>query len=92
MQLASENDAKLKMSKFQSKGAIFMNILPKRISQPKSKCVYCFWTAEDRRTLSTDHLQEIGVGESNGDVISGLGHHLAAEFTLSQNARKQTGK
>ncbi len=43
---------------------------------------------EDRRKLSIDQLNEIGVAESNGDVISGLGRHLAAEFTFSQITRK----
>jgi hypothetical protein len=38
--------------------------------------------------MSMDHSEEIGVGESNGDITSGLGRHLAAEFTFSQNTRK----
>jgi hypothetical protein len=33
-----------------------------------------------KRKSSTEHFSEIGVGESNGDVISGLGRHLAAHF------------
>jgi hypothetical protein len=28
-----------------------------------------------------DHLYQIGVGEANGDVISAVGRHLAAETT-----------
>jgi hypothetical protein len=78
----------LKMSKFQSRGAIFTKIPQREFPSQKSKCVYNFWTDEDRRKLSTDHLQEIGVGESNGDVISGLRRYLAAVFTFSQITRK----
>jgi hypothetical protein len=32
--------------------------------------------------MSTEHLREIGVEKSNGDVISGPGRHLTAEFTF----------
>jgi hypothetical protein len=38
----------------------------------------------DRRKISTDHLYKIGVGESNGDVISAVGRHLAAETISGQ--------
>ncbi len=37
----------------------------------------------DRRKMSVELLQEIGVGESNGDVIFGLRRHLAADFRKS---------
>jgi hypothetical protein len=43
---------------------------------------------EDPRKKLMDHLQKIGVVESNGDVISGLGRHPAAEFTFSQITQK----
>ena len=42
-----------------------------------------FWTARDRRKISTDSLGKIGVRESNGDVIFALGRHLAAKTTSS---------
>jgi hypothetical protein len=42
----------------------------------------------DRWKMSGEHLKKIGVGESNGDVISGLGRHIAAEVTFSQSTRK----
>jgi hypothetical protein len=48
----------------------------------------CTKTTKDRRKISMDHLQKIWIGDSNGDVTSGLEHHLAAEFTFSQNTRK----
>ena len=35
----------------------------------------------DRRKISTHSLYKIGVGESNGNVIFGLGRHLAAKTT-----------
>jgi hypothetical protein len=31
--------------------------------------------------ISTDSINEIGVGESNGDIIFALGCHLAAKTT-----------
>jgi hypothetical protein len=43
---------------------------------------------EDRRKMLMDHFMEIGIGKSNGDVISGLGRHLATEFTFSQISGK----
>ncbi len=43
---------------------------------------------EDRRELSMDDLQEIGVEESNDVFIRGQGRHLAAEFIFSQITRK----
>ncbi len=42
----------------------------------------------DGRKISMEHLYEIGAGESNDDVISGLGRHLAAKFKISQTTRK----
>ena len=40
-----------------------------------------FWTVRDRRKISTECLHKIGVGESNCNVIFGLGRHLAAKTT-----------
>ena len=40
-----------------------------------------FWTVGDRRKISTDRLYKIGVGESNRDVISAAGRHLAVKTT-----------
>jgi hypothetical protein len=37
-----------------------------------------------------DHLEGVGVEKSSDDVISGLGHHLAAEFTFSQITGKSS--
>ena len=39
------------------------------------------WTVWDRRKISTDSLYKVGVGESNGDVISALGRHLMPKTT-----------
>jgi hypothetical protein len=38
--------------------------------------------------MSIEHLWEIGVGEPNDDVISGLRCLLAAKFKFSQNTRE----
>jgi hypothetical protein len=40
-----------------------------------------FSMVRDKRKISTDDRYNIGIGESNGDVISTLGHHLAAKTT-----------
>jgi hypothetical protein len=40
-----------------------------------------FWTVRDRRKISRDSLYKIEVGESNGEVISALGRHLASKTT-----------
>jgi hypothetical protein len=45
-------------------------------------------TVTDSQKMSNEHLQETGVGESNGDVISVLGRHLEDEFTFSKITRK----
>jgi hypothetical protein len=37
----------------------------------------------DRRKISADSLNKIGVGESKGDVIFALGRRLAAKTTSS---------
>jgi hypothetical protein len=37
-----------------------------------------------------NHLQEIEVGKSNGDVISGRKHHPVGKFTFSINTRKSS--
>jgi hypothetical protein len=39
-------------------------------------------TERDRRKISPDHLNKIGVGESNREAISALGRHLAAKTTF----------
>ena len=40
-----------------------------------------FWTVRDRQKISIDSLYKIGVVESNGDVIFGIGRHPAAKTT-----------
>jgi hypothetical protein len=80
MQLGKRYMAKLKkMSKFQSREAIFTINPQKELPSQKSKCV---------NNLEMDHIQEIGVGESIGDVISDLRCQLAVEFTFLQNSTK----
>jgi hypothetical protein len=65
-----------------------------RSGTPPSGQIYIFAnyakTIMDRRKMSVEHLKEIGVGELNGDVASGLRRQLAAEFTFSQNPRKMS--
>jgi hypothetical protein len=39
-----------------------------------------------------NHLEEIGVGESNGDVISGSRHHLAAELHFCRITKTVTDR
>jgi hypothetical protein len=40
-----------------------------------------FYGYGKRRKIPTDRLYEIGVRESNGDVISAVGRHLMVETT-----------
>jgi hypothetical protein len=39
----------------------------------------------DGRKISTGRLYKVGVEESNGDVISAVGRHLAAETNFQSN-------
>lgn len=41
---------------------------------------------------SNSHLHEIKVKETTGDVISGLGHLLAAEIVIRRNGIKRNGE
>ncbi len=77
MQLGKQSMAQSwKMSKYKARAAKFTKIPQRECPSQNSKCANNFWTDEDRRKLSMFHLQEVGVGESNGDVIFGLGRHL----------------
>ncbi len=60
-----------------------------RSKAPPSDRIFIFAsytkTMTDRRKMSMDHLSDVGAKESNGDVISVLGRHLADKFTFSQS-------
>jgi hypothetical protein len=49
---------------------------------PRQSSFLNFLTARDIRETSTNHLHEIGNGQSKGDVISGLERPLVAEIDL----------
>jgi hypothetical protein len=89
MQLGMRNMTQSENFQYFNLGEQFSRNLPQtEFPSQKSKCVNNFCTDEDRRKFSTDHLQEIRVGESSGDVISGLERRLAAELTCFANYTK----